>query len=173
MRSSAVAVLTGLRSTRTDGHLRLLVTGSRDFSSAMAVREMMLAVSNTVGLPLYVTDGKAPGLDTLAHAARTSLGWPGQRFEARWEAPCRPGECNHGPRRKSRTGRLYCPAAGGLRNQLMVDQGQDLCVGWLSRPNSLGTRDCLLRAHRARIPTLSVEYREHQWIVDVYSPTVR
>jgi hypothetical protein len=168
----AASTLEEVCSQCTTQYLRLLVTGSRDFHDATVVAYLMRRVSEAAGRPLHVTDGKAPGLDTLARRVTVVMKWPGQRFEAQWGAPCRE-ECHHGKNAKTRSGRRYCPAAGGYRNQLMVDQGHHLCIGWMSRPHSAGTVDCLTRASRASIPALCVVRRDDQWVLDTFPPGTR
>lgn len=138
--------------------LRLQVTGSRDFTDMPAVAAVMWGIALTHG-PLHITEGGATGLDSLAQGFAEQSGWTWDTIEARWGDPCTPG-CNHGQRRWSNRYGSYCPFQGKVRNQAMVDKGHDLCVGWLSRPQSPGTLDCLARAHQAGIPTYTVMWEE-------------
>lgn len=138
--------------------LRLQVTGSRDYTDLGAVAAVMWGVALTHG-PLHVTEGGATGLDSLASAFAMEEGWSQECIKADWSGPCTP-ECHHGPRRWNRRWGSYCPAAGGYRNQRMVDRGHDLCIGWLTKPQSPGTLDCLTRAHMAGIPTYTVMWEK-------------
>lgn len=127
--------------------LRLLVTGSRDFSDAAAVAAVLLGIAFTHG-PLAVRDGHCPkgGLDQLAHDFAVAHGWPTFRTPAEWNR--------------------YGRAAGPIRNQVMVDTNPDLCVGWPDNlASSKGTKDCLTRAVKAHIPTYVVTQERGAWAV--------
>jgi len=50
------------------------------------------------------------------------------------------------------------PGGGHERNQMMVDLGADVCLGFV-RGKSPGTRDCMKRARQAGIPVI-VHYDE-------------
>lgn len=150
--------------------VRVLVTGSRDYGDRDAVSAVLWGISETHG-PLHVTDGACPpnkrgnSLDYIAHRFALSQGWGTYRMAAKWQDPCRP-ECNHGARRWRRgdnlgkAGYFYCPAQGNWRNQGMVDQGHDVCIGWPTTPRSPGTLDCMTRAYQAGIPTYVVMHHE-------------
>ena len=139
---------------------RLLVTGSRDWTDWQTAGEAFAEylVSLPAGSTLIVVHGDAPGLDEIADkwarsptiAARypeyTILPEP---HPADW-CHCRE-ECDHPPRVR-RDGTPYCPAAGGYRNQGMVDVGADYCLAF-PLAESRGTWDCARRAKRADIPT--------------------
>ena len=53
------------------------------------------------------------------------------------------------------------PAAEPIRNANMIIGGADLVVGFL-HPDSKDTRDCLDKARRAKIPTMTVAWRPDQ-----------
>ena len=168
----------GIAVPRAHDPMRVLVTGSRDYANPGAVAAVLWGVALTHG-PLHITEGGADGLDELAEQFAKQENWSHEAVLADWQAPC-VAECNHGPRRwrrrRSDVSYTYCPAQGNYRNQVMVDQGHDLCVGWFSRPKSDGTRDCLTRAYRAGIPTFAVRweeadlFHEDRWAVRRFVP---
>lgn len=146
----------------TAGPYRILVTASRSWRDARAVRFALEAASlDALGREVIVVHGAADGGDTLAHLAAVDLGFTPEPHPADWEGPCRP-ECRPGHRRRRRDGTLYCPAAGDYRNQEMADLGADTCVAFLMpctdrrcrnpRPHdSHGATDCAKRAKAAGI----------------------
>ena len=136
--------------------MRILVTGSREFTSWAAVR---IALTETAGLDPDVTvvHGGARGADTIASEIAGGLGWRTEPHRADWTAPCRDtcGKRDH--RRPGRGGVLYCPAAGDYRNQEMVDAGADVCLAfYLPGLPCKGTSDCDRRAVAAGIPVTRV-----------------
>lgn len=132
---------------------RILVTGSRAWSSTLQMRRIIGAAIEEFGPGVTLVHGNAQGADRLAALAADWFGATTEEHDADWSGPCRP-ECDHGPRPK-RYGRSYCPAAGDYRNQLMVDLGAVVCLAFLVPPSvspCKGTRDCAARAKRAGIP---------------------
>lgn len=77
-----------------------------------------------------------------------------ERHPADWSRAC-DESCYHAPR--VRNGKPYCPMAGHLRNQEMVDSGIDV---WLAFPlvESRGTKDCMRRARKAGQLVIEHEY---------------
>lgn len=63
----------------------------------------------------------------------------------------------------------YNKAAGPLRNTQMIIAGADLVAGFL-HPESKGTRDCLDKAKRAKIPRMVMPWRPDQDPVDQPEP---
>lgn len=132
---------------------RVLVTGSRDWTDRDTLAQALLAEYREYG-PLTVVDGKCPtGADRLAHewcvearARGCDVIW--ERYPADWERTC-DKHCRHQPRTKN--GRPYCPVAGHLRNQKMVDLGAHVCLAF-PLAGSKGTVDCMRRARNASIP---------------------
>lgn len=90
--------------------------------------------------------GEAPGVDQMWKRAGKELRWQSDPMPADWTA--------------------LGKAAGPIRNQAMVDKGADLCIGIVTTIESVGTRDCLQRAHLAGIPTLIIG------VDDLYLPQV-
>jgi hypothetical protein len=135
---------------------RVLVTGSRSWTDEYAVyyalvRELQQADDHH----LIVVHGACPtGADAFAHRWATLVHFkPWVTVEAEphpadWHRDC-DENCYHRPREKN--GRSYCPMAGHLRNQAMVDLGADVCLAFPTT-TSRGTRDCMRRAEAAGIP---------------------
>ncbi len=91
--------------------------------------------------------GEAPGIDQMWKRAGQGLRWSSDSMPADWDT--------------------FGKAAGPVRNQAMVDKGADLCIGIVTSIESVGTRDCLQRAHLAGIPTLIID------VDDLYLPHVK
>ncbi len=138
---------------------RVLVTGSRSWTDADTVSEALYAQGrlSPQGRMLVIHGDCPTGADS--HAQRfvetyAHFGVEVLRIPADWGRDCT-DMCTHRPR--YRNGMPYCPAAGVIRNQVLVDQGADVCLAFpLGR--SPGTRDCMRRAATAGIPVL--EYGE-------------
>lgn len=118
--------------------LRVLVTGSREWTDAAAVRSALvdaLGTYTTIGLPVLVHGG-AVGADELAHREWAAL----ERSRRGWLARPEVHESRNFP----------SPRA---RNQHMVDLGATVCLAfaldWAS-----GTGMCARMARRAGIPTI-------------------
>lgn len=102
---------------------------------------------------VVVVHGAAPGADIIAGNVATQLGFDVESYPAKWERPC-DQSCYHPPRMKN--GKPYCPVAGHIRNQYMVDLGADVCLAF-PMLGSRGTWDCVRRAKKAGIPVHVVE----------------
>ncbi|MGY1946661.1 SLOG family protein [Nocardia asiatica] len=127
---------------------RLLVTGSRNWTDRDRIRDgLRQAWRQLQPGPIVLIHGAARGADLLAADIWTGGGLPDEPHPAKWDQPCGPS-CTH---RKERDGRAYYTCAGGLRNQLMVDLGADLCIAFPMGDGWSGTRDCMARAVKAGI----------------------
>lgn len=127
---------------------RVLITGSRGWNDYGAIWSVLKEYDE---IGLVVVHGDCPtGAD--AHAATWVTLSAGRASEeahpADWERDC-DSSCYHKPRLKN--GRHYCPMAGHIRNQKMVDLGADICLAF-PMPDSRGTVDCMRRARKAGIP---------------------
>lgn len=135
---------------------RVIVTGSRkwaDDSLVYADLEYQLTYAHSVGAILVVRHGANPrGADA---AAARWCAWAKPRgvvedpVPADWTRDCTT-LCTHKPRVR-KDGTTFCPAAGNLRNQIMVDKGAELCLAYPL--DGTGTQDCMKRADAAGIPT--------------------
>ena len=131
---------------------RVLVTGSRYLTDGSQVWDALDAQVEQYG-EIIVIEGGAPGADQAAAAYAFSHDVYHEQYPADWEREC-DARCYHKPRTKN--GRHYCPMAGHLRNQKMIDLGADVCLAFPMR-DSRGTRDCMKRAEAAGIPVIKHE----------------
>ena len=114
--------------------VRWLVCGGRHYNDRRTAFQELDRVAKAEGPVSEVISGGAPGADALAVAWAQSRGVPYRVFKADW-------------------GR-YGRAAGPIRNQRLLDEGQpDLVVAF---PGSAGTADMVRRAKSAGVPTRGV-----------------
>jgi len=133
---------------------RILITGSRKFCDYDIALTALSAVRWEFGPHFVVVHGDADGADRLLAEMAEARGVETEAHAADWAGPCR-DTCKPGHRRRRRDGSTYCPAAGGYRNQGMVDLGADLMLAFLVPPSvspCTGTRDAARRAKAAGIP---------------------
>jgi len=110
--------------------MRILITGSRRWTNAAVIRDILTAQFETHPDAVLVHGG-AVGADTLAGMVWTKLGGSDPEVHrADWAK--------------------FKRAAGPVRNQEMVDAGADVCLAFLM-PDSFGTEDCVRRARKAGI----------------------
>lgn len=117
--------------------MRIIVTGSRDWSEPDVVYEAILnelpCMPWAVREPVTIVHGGCPtGADAAAAAWVRSDDWADEEvFPALWN--------------------LEGKAAGPLRNQRMIKAGADLVLAF-PLPGGRGTQDCMRRAEAAGIP---------------------
>lgn len=129
--------------------MRVLVTGSRFFTSLPTVRQALEEVTAGHQGPHVLVHGGARGADTLAAMAARKLGWAVEEFAADWDAPCRPA-CKPDHRRTRDGGGKYCPSAGVYRNADMVATDPDVVVAFYQRgARNAGTSHCVKLAGQA------------------------
>lgn len=111
--------------------MRLLVCGDRDWTDREAIRRELVVLP----LDTVVIHGAARGADQIANDAALVLGLRVVAFPADWKR--------------------YGRAAGVIRNQQMLDEGEpDRVYAFHDHINeSRGTLDMVTRARRAGIPT--------------------
>lgn len=80
--------------------------------------------------------GPYVGGDWYAHHHALARGWTVEAVPADWPT--------------------FGKAAGGIRNQVMVNRGADVCVGAPVPGRSKGTYDCMRRARAAGIPVVDL-----------------
>lgn len=126
--------------------MRVIFTGSRHWTGIYGEHRagtvlMGLEVFTTIiSSPLVIVHGDCPeGLDGIVDRWAIRHGYEPERHPARW------GQ--------------FGKQAGHIRNQEMVNQGADMCLGF-PLPGSRGTVDCMRRAQLAGIPTFTVSW-EH------------
>jgi hypothetical protein len=113
--------------------MRLLVTGSRDWTDSEKIHAEMAWVTLGYIQNITLVHGACPtGADDIAdkHAAR--LGWDVERHPAQWSR--------------------YGKRAGFVRNAEMVDAGANVCLAFI-RNRSKGASMCAELAEKAGIPT--------------------
>jgi hypothetical protein len=109
--------------------MRILVCGGRDYDDRTKVFETLDTLK-----PSVIIEGGARGADWIAATWGMENRVPRMRFDADWQT--------HGK------------AAGPIRNQLMLDQGNPDLV--LAFPGGKGTADCVRRARAAGIEVMEV-----------------
>jgi len=107
--------------------MRVLVCGGREYDDWQHLAETLYPLLTAHGV---LIQGGAKGADFLARVFAKWRGVPVKEYRANWE--------RHGK------------AAGGIRNQLMLDDAKpDLVVAF---PGGRGTADMVRRAERAGVP---------------------
>lgn len=108
--------------------MKVLVTGSRDWTDYAVIRDYIKASGATV----VVHGDHWEGADRLAKRAARELGIEHKPYPAEWK--------------------MFGRGAGPRRNQQMIDSEPDiaLCLGF-PLPGSQGTIDCMKRAAKAGI----------------------
>lgn len=150
---------------------RVLITGSREWPKHVSFIVDGILNGEWLNASLHdtslvVVHGNCPsGADSDAN--RWAQLWQNKYMDhapvtnephpANWSRQC-DQDCRHATR--MRDGQPYCPMAGHLRNQEMVDAGADICHAFIveGAGRSRGTRDCVTRARAAGIPVM-----EHRW----------
>lgn len=127
--------------------MRVLVTGSRDWTGhhgearIYMVLNVVLALCEVLGQKLTIVHGDGPGADQLIDAwalRREDSGVTVERYPAPW---------------------ALGKYAGPLRNRSMVNEGADMCIGFL-KDASRGTVGTLTLAREFGIPTHTVHWNE-------------
>lgn len=112
--------------------MRLLVCGDRDWDDGLLIENEILKVKDNLKV---VIEGEARGADSMARDAAEKHNIHVLKFPANWN--------------------LYRRAAGPIRNQKMLDEGNPTHV-WAFHNcinESRGTADMVLRSVKAGIPT--------------------
>lgn len=114
--------------------LRVLVCGGRNFNDPLTLGSWLGGIQKNQGISLLI-EGGAPGVDRMAREFAKWKGIPFKTFEADW--------------------RKHGPAAGPIRNGLMLADGQpDLVVAF---PGGRGTANMVDLARRAGVRVLEVK----------------
>lgn len=116
--------------------MRVLVCGDRNWTDAAAIENRIAKLpSDSV-----IIEGGSPGADAIVGEIAERLGLGHVTYRAKWD--------------------VYGPAAGPMRNQQMLDEGQpDLVIAFQARaPETKGTQDMVERARKRGLPI--EEYRE-------------
>lgn len=133
--------------------MRILVTGSRDWTDEQAIADAMFAEAfplNDGQTTFVLIEGACPiGADSIAHRIATAWGnpWQTERHPADWK---RHGGCKCRP-----DVRKHCGYAGFRRNAEMVALGADVCLAFI-KDGSKGATHCANLAEQAGIRTVRV-----------------
>lgn len=123
--------------------MRVLVTGSRDWTDAEAIARPLQFLARHCD-HVEVLHGAARGADILAAEIATGLGMTVRAFHADWSVkPDTPPERI----RRRRGAGAYDVGAGFERNRRMLDEQPDLVLAF-QRDRSSGTRDTVDEARR-------------------------
>ena len=122
----------------------VVITGGRKGSDRERARRELGAYDPATTL---IRHGGAPGWDSVVAHVAEDMGFEVQEVRARWSDPCGP-QCNPGHRKERSDGSSYCPMAGFVRNQLMLDMDADELHAF---PGENGTTDTVNRAKRMGI----------------------
>jgi SLOG family YspA-like protein len=116
--------------------MRILITGSRNWTDREAIRVAIVGVgreSSVLPQDVVVVHGGARGADLLAADVAQALGCQFEVHHADWER--------------------YGKRAGIVRNSEMVNLGADVCLAF-PLGESRGTRHCMREAEKAGIPVV-------------------
>lgn len=125
-----------LNTTNATTMTRILITGSRDWDCEDLAKTVIAGLIRKHGsASLVIVHGDCPtGVDAAFDKAATNAGLRVERHKAQWD--------------------VSGPAAGPMRNTMMVRAGADVCLAFTKDLlKSQGTKDCALKAHSAGIPT--------------------
>ncbi|MFF9787239.1 DUF2493 domain-containing protein [Streptomyces nigrescens] len=134
--------------------IRVLVTGSRDWEQPQIIDDALLETWHDISQVhgperdwIIVHGGCYDGADKFAARWATTNRVLTEAHPADWNGSCT-ADCPSNHRRRRTNGKTYCPLAGPIRNQDMVDLGADLVLAF-HRDGSRGTGDCVRRAQQA------------------------
>lgn len=114
--------------------MKVLICGSRTWDKPAPIRAVLNGLMASFR-PLIVIDGGAPGADRIAHD------WTGFQADGH---ECYPADWEQ-----------YGKAAGHIRNQQMLDEGDpDVVFAFVDKPleESKGTHNMVSRAREADVP---------------------
>jgi hypothetical protein len=117
--------------------MKVLVCGPRDWTNRQLVYRVLDNQLAAIGLDaLTVISGCARGVDTFAIEWAELAGQDAEKYPAEWS--------------------IHGRAAGPIRNRRMLDEGKPdkvIAFGYAHRRSlTVGTRDMVTRAERARVP---------------------
>ena len=118
--------------------MRILVTGSRDWTNEAKIREVMLDVTIVLGSgPHTLVSGACPtGADYIAEKFASEMGYEVERYPANWAE--------------------YGKSAGFIRNAQMVETEPDLCIAFIKH-QSKGASHTVELAEKAGVMTWKYE----------------
>lgn len=128
--------------------MKVLVTGGRGYTNRRELYDTLDEIARLSDISLVIHGG-AMGADALADEWAKIHGFKVLRVPADWSNL-------EGPTvviKTRRDGKKYNAAAGGIRNQKMVDMKPDLVVCF---PGGRGTEDCASRARRCGLKVIAI-----------------
>jgi hypothetical protein len=128
--------------------MRIVVFGGRRYANPFFLNWLLDCIH--AGTPITcLIQGEADGADKWAKKWAQDRGVPTADFPADWDNITRPGAVV----RTRGDGKQYDAAAGGVRNQQMIDEGEPvLGVGF---PGGNGTADMAARLKRCGIAVVT------------------
>lgn len=146
--------------------MRVLVCGGRDYSDTHTMTIILVPLflfglnrSNQLREEAQMEDdviiqGGATGADRMARDFAKANDIRCEQYDADWDnmdaKPCVP--------RKRKDGSIYNAAAGGIRNQRMLDEGKPDVV--IAFPGGTGTADMVRRARAAGVGVIEIAARQ-------------
>lgn len=129
--------------------MRFLVTGGRDFND----KQLVHATFSHIPAISTLVHGACRGADLLcAQVWGKEFGLAVEAYPANWPV-CEGANCRPEHRKKNSRGEWYCPTAGHLRNQKMIEANIDILYAF---PGNTGTADCVKRATKAGIEIIDL-----------------
>lgn len=133
--------------------IRVLITGSRDWTDKQAIHEALFSYFANQPAPSWqfvLVSGACPtGADKMAEEVAEKLGWTIERHPAQWNVHT--DECPDWHRPLAR-----CKMAGFRRNREMVDLGATVCYAFILNGSRGATHTADL-AERAGIRVVRYE----------------
>lgn len=119
--------------------MRVLVCGDRNWTNEVIISKVLDEIKDDIDV---VIDGHARGADQFAHAWAKRNGIDPACYPAQWQT--------------------YGPAAGPIRNALMLKEGKpDLVLAFHNDiQNSRGTLDMVRKAKKAGVPVRIIKERK-------------
>lgn len=111
--------------------MKVLITGSRNWSDKNRIKEELLKINNSYqNEEIILLSGNCSGADSIAEEYAEELNWIVKRFPANWKA--------------------FGRYAGPKRNQEMVNEKPKICLAFPIGA-SIGTRGCIKMALKAGV----------------------
>lgn len=128
-----------------------IICGGRFYADEARVHTILDAARERLGLT-FVIEGGATGADALARQWRGARQVDGKSYPAAWEDIHRPGAIV----RTRSNGKPYDAAAGAIRNQRMIDEGDP--EGVIAFRGGDGTHDMVKRAERVDLRVIRIDW---------------
>lgn len=118
--------------------MRVLITGSRDWTDAEVIQQVLFSLFRISELPPTIIHGGAKGADSVAAQFCRAWHWPLEEYKADWQR--------------------YGKSAGIRRNIEMLDSKPDLVLAFrIGGEKSRGTTHCIRAAQERGIPVITYD----------------